>query len=80
MTGRHAFATGAPAPSLLLVTRVATEQALVYPPPGALLCGLVFRNHLSSPCLPFAFASLLPCLLARALTGSVAIGRVCQTR
>jgi hypothetical protein len=80
MTRLHAFASQAPAHSSLLVTLVAEGQAFVRSQPRAPLCSPTATDYTPSPCLPLAFVRLLLHLLTRALTGSVTIGRPCQTR
>jgi|KBSSwiStaDraftv2_1062776.scaffolds.fasta_scaffold127208_3 hypothetical protein len=64
-----------------LLRTVLTEQTvLVCPSPGSLFVSPMVRGQPQLPCPPSAIVRLLLSLLTRALTGSVAIGSVPQTR
>jgi len=69
-----------PAPSSLLVIFLTEQTAFVYPPPDALFIVDAASGQIQPPCLlPALVPRLLP-RLACLLPGSVAIGRVRQTR
>jgi|RhiMethySRZTD1v2_1073278.scaffolds.fasta_scaffold657391_2 hypothetical protein len=80
MTRRQSGSRWLPRQSSLLVIGLTERMALVYPPPGFPLGSQPLVAHLPPPYLPPVFLRLLFPLLARALTGSVTIGRSPQTR
>lgn len=80
MIGRRSVSQWWTRQSSLRVIVLTERPAFVYPPPGTPFILHPARSQIQPSCLPPAFVPLQLYLLTRALTASVTIGRVHQTR